>query len=179
MSATDPLATVWEALDRCDCNPHGRAWDFRARCPVHDGENAEALHVRVGGDGRALVHCHPHECPIEEIVRSIGLGMADLFPPGHNGARRRRLKEARRSDFAGSAREIANVLLALESVGASWAVDLRTDCAHCGEPGALLQASPRGISFWCRAGEDDGYEVCTSDRFKQALAARVEERGAA
>src|SRR4051812_40949400 len=48
MIGPDPLDTVWAALDAAGYDPHGQEHDFRARCPGHDGENRDALHVSEG-----------------------------------------------------------------------------------------------------------------------------------
>jgi hypothetical protein len=82
----DPLAAVRAALERAGCDPHGPAHDFRARCPGHDGENLDGLHVSTGVDGRALAYCFVG-CDAERIVGALGLAWADLFPPGHHHAR--------------------------------------------------------------------------------------------
>ena len=76
MSATGPLATVWGALDRHGCEPHGEAWDFRARCPAHNGGNRDALHVSVGAGGRAVLRCFAHQCAAERIVAALELSMS-------------------------------------------------------------------------------------------------------
>jgi hypothetical protein len=179
VSASDPLLTMWDALAAHDCEPHGRPHDFRARCPLHDGDNPEALHVSVGGDGSALIHCFAHHCPAEEIAAAIGVDVRDLFPPGHHRARRRQLSDARRADFVGRARTVGNVLLALERLGADWYLELRCDCPHCGSAAALLQVSNRGVQQLSCPGDEDadrlGYTACTLDQFEQALAGRVED----
>lgn len=180
MSATDPLDAVWSALESHDCQPHGRSWDFRAKCPYHNGDNPESLHVEVGADGRALIHCFAHDCRAEDVAKALGLSIRDLFPPGHKHGRRRQLHEARRIDFTGRAKTVANVLCALDQLGAEWYVELRTDCPHCGSPAALLYASSWGLENVSCPGDGDsealGFTACTLDQFRQALAARVEDR---
>lgn len=182
MSATDPLSTVWEALERADCSPHGQAWNYRARCPHHNGDNREALHVQVGGDGRALIHCFAHDCRAEDVARALGLSIRDLFSPGHKHARRRRLQEARRIDFHGRAKTAANILCALDQLGVEWFIELRTDCPLCGSPAAVLFVSSWGIEYLSCPGDAEaealGYAAgaCTLDQARQALAARVEDR---
>lgn len=179
---SDPLAIVWAALDRADCDPHGQLHDFRARCPRHEGDNRDALHVSVGADGRAVLWCFAHQCFVEDIVAELGLAMSDLFPPGHHRARRRRLPVARREDFAGDARTVANVLMALERLGADWYLELRADCAHCGSPAALLQVTPRFVVFSCPGDADAealGFTACTLTQFEEALAGRLEDLEAA
>jgi hypothetical protein len=178
MSAMDPLRTVWDMLERAGCDPHGRPYDFRARCPNHDGEHIEALHVSIGGDGRVLLHCHAHGCSVESICAALGLSLSHLFPAGHHRARRRKLPDAARLDFEGDARIFVNVLAAIEQLGGGRYLELRCDCSHCGAPGAVLQASRGGISFSCPGDADAealGYTACTLDQFRQALAGRVED----
>jgi len=88
--ATDPLQRVWDALDAGGYNPHGKPYDFRARCPVHDGKTDGSLHVSIGADGRALLWCYSG-CGAERIAATLGLAWSDLFPEGHHHARRPRV----------------------------------------------------------------------------------------
>ena len=179
MSATDPVRTVWDALATHGCAPHGEPYDFRARCPGHDGVTRDALHVSIGADGRAVLWCFAHQCSIERIVDALELDVRDLFPAGHRRAHRRHLHEARRSDFSGNARTVANVLLALEQLGADWAVEVRTDCAHCGSPRALLHVSSHSAFLSCPSDEyarEVGHVACSLHQFQQALAGRIEDR---
>jgi len=183
-----PLDAVWAALARADCGPHGPAHDFRARCPVHGGDNPEALHVSTGADGRALVHCHAHGCSVDAIVSALDLTIPDLFPAGHRHARRRRLHEARRNDFTGPAAYAANTLIALDELGHSWSLSIQTDCPHCGAPRCLLVARSRtadsdGSLFVSCPGDEYaavlGYGACTVQQFLEALAGMIEVRRAA
>lgn len=174
----DPLQAVWDALERGGYAPRGPRHDFRARCPAHDGDNASSLHVSVGADGRALLRCFARECAAEDIAAVLDLAITDLFPPGHRRARRRRLPEASRSSFTGNARTVANVLAAVDRLGADWYLELRADCMHCGSPAALVVASPRSVFLSCPSdvgAEELGYTPCTLDQFTQALAARLED----
>lgn len=66
--------TYQEFVDLLDVERHG-ANDVQARCPAHEDSTA-SLHVTDGGE-RILVHCHAN-CPIEEVVRAMGLEMSDL-----------------------------------------------------------------------------------------------------
>jgi hypothetical protein len=77
---------LWEALEARDLGPRGREHDFRARCPHHDGDNDQALHVWEVADAAAMVHCF-RGCGTRDVVRALGLNMRDLFPPGHDRAR--------------------------------------------------------------------------------------------
>src|SRR5829696_3558874 len=84
----DPMQVVHDALEAAGCEPRGPLHDFRARCPGHDGENRDALHVSEGADRRAVLWCF-RGCEPEAIVRALGLAWRDLFPPGHRRNRRR------------------------------------------------------------------------------------------
>jgi hypothetical protein len=161
---------VWDALDERGYGPHGQSQDFRARCPGHDGENPSALHVTITPDGTVLLNCFAHGCSPEEIVDRLGLRVRDLFPldPGDS---RRRLRTARCEDFSGNARTAANVLLALERVGARWRVSIQMDeCANCEWPRALLVIDSAGEPFvHCPSG-------CEPRMITQALADRMTGR---
>ena len=171
--AGDPLRVVWDALQRHGYGPHGAAYDFRARCPGHDGGNPSALHVCEGIDGRVVMHCFAHICEVERIVAPLGLTVADLFPPGHRHARRRHMHEARRSEFDGVARDAANTLLAVSRLGPAFRNETVTDCPCCGSPNASLTVSTDfgHVLVQCASG-------CTLRMFTDALAARVDEGAA-
>jgi hypothetical protein len=167
-----PLTVVWTALEAAGCDPHGPAHDFRARCPLHDGENPSSLHVSPGADGRAVVWCHAHQCFIEDIVAALGLSMGDLFPAGHRHARRRQLAQANRADFHGNARTAVDALLALEKLGEPWRMEITTNCPYCGYQNAQLvvQSNPGYRPFLhCEA-------ACTVRMYAEALAGLLEDR---
>lgn len=63
-----------------DVKQSGSQW--MARCPAHDDSNP-SLAVSEGKDGRVLLYCHVG-CDTKDVVRRLGLSMADLMPP--NGA---------------------------------------------------------------------------------------------
>ncbi len=109
MSA-EPLRLLREALEEHGCQPRGKEYEFRARCPGHDGDNRTSLSVGIGADGRAVLWCHAHQCDVQTITAALGLSVADLFPDGHHRGRRYPLQPLRRSDFDGTARTVANVL---------------------------------------------------------------------
>jgi hypothetical protein len=161
---TDPLQIVWDALQAGGYGPHGQPHDFRARCPGHDGDNPTALHVSEGSGGQALLYCFVG-CSTEEIVERLPvLRMRDLFPvdPGDSG---RRLRIARREDFAGNARTLANVLLALQRLELRWSGALWLDaCPNCERGWAQLSISSTGEPrVYCDRG-------CDLRMFEQALA---------
>jgi hypothetical protein len=142
--SADPLRLLWDALEAHGCRPHGKEYEFRARCPGHDGDNRTALSVGVGADGRAVLWCHAHQCDAQTITAALGLSVADLFPDGHHRGRRYPLRPVRRSDFDGAARTVANVLYALEELDGGWQLMLASACPYCGSPGAWLRASSEG-----------------------------------
>jgi hypothetical protein len=65
---------VLERLQKVSRTANG----WRARCPAHE-DRQPSLSIRCGDDGRLLLHCHAG-CPIEAILRALGLQAADLFP---------------------------------------------------------------------------------------------------
>ena len=91
---SDPLRLVWDALEAHGCQPHGKPYEFRARCPSHNGDNPTSLSVRIGADGRAAPWCDAHQCDEETITAALGLRVADLFPAGHHRGRRHVAKPA-------------------------------------------------------------------------------------
>lgn len=52
----------------------GRA---RAQCPGHNGDDLN-LAVAIGDQG-VLLRCHSYDCPPEDIAKSVGLTLNDLF----------------------------------------------------------------------------------------------------
>ena len=58
---------------------------YIAHCPAHH-DKSPSLSVREGKDGRVLLYCHAG-CSIDEIVRALGLTLADLFPASEGGRR--------------------------------------------------------------------------------------------
>jgi hypothetical protein len=86
MSATDPLQTVYDALEAHGAGPRGPAHKFTARCPAHD-DHSPSLAVREGADHRALIYCHVG-CDTRAVIDALDLQWAELFPPGHRHARR-------------------------------------------------------------------------------------------
>jgi len=55
----------------------GRGW--MARCPAHEDRSA-SLSLGEGRDGRVLLRCFAG-CDVSAVVASLGLEVADLFPP--------------------------------------------------------------------------------------------------
>ena len=166
---TGPLTIVWAALERAGCDPRGPAHDFYARCPVHNGQG-RSLHAFVGADGRAVLWCFAHQCDREPNCAAIGISVAELYPAGHRCARRRSLPHARRSDFRGNARTLANALRAFEVLELSWRAELIVDCPYCGRPNARLVVSPDHQPFVHCEG------ACSAQMFTEGLAGHLQDR---
>jgi hypothetical protein len=167
--SSDPFALVRDALETHGCRPRGSEYKFRARCPVHDGDNPSSLSVGVGSDGRAVLWCHAHQCDVQDITAALGLSVADLFPDGHHRGRRYPLRPVRRADFTGTALTVANVLHALDEIGQNWTLMLGTACPVCGDPGAWLRASRGRIWIDCAG-------PCDAREFTTALLGRLHEK---
>jgi hypothetical protein len=56
---------------------------YLARCPAHD-DNSPSLSVTEASDGRVLVNCFAG-CSALGVVESVGLTLADLYPPENEG----------------------------------------------------------------------------------------------
>jgi hypothetical protein len=52
---------------------------YIAPCPAHD-DRSPSLSITEAADGRVLIHCFAG-CPALDVVESIGIGLADLYPP--------------------------------------------------------------------------------------------------
>jgi hypothetical protein len=168
----DPLALLWNTLEAGGYRPRGKPHAFRARCPVHDGDNPASLSVGIGADGRALLWCHARACEPAAIVAALGLTVADLFPDGHLRGRRYPLRPVRRADFTGAALTAANVLFALERIEEPWTLMIGCRCPYCGSEGGWLRGSRAGLEVDCAGG-------CDTRTFTTALLARLEEKGKA
>ncbi len=169
MSSTEPLRTVWDALERAGCGPRGPDHKLVARCPGHDDRNP-SLSVGIGADGRALIHCFAG-CETEAVLAALELRWADLFPAGHHNGRWWQLEQARRSDFDANARTAANVLLALDRLGERWQTTITTSCPYCESPHAqlVISSDPDHMPYLhCRG-------ACTASMFTGALAGRVQD----
>jgi hypothetical protein len=168
----DPLRLVWDALEAHGCQPRGKEYQFRARCPGHNGDNRTSLSVGIGADGRAVLWCHAHQCEVETITAALGLQVADLFPDGHHRGHRYPLRRLRRVDFQGAARKVVNVIFALEQLGERWQLMLTCDeCPYCGGPGAWLRAKNDHVDVDCPAG-------CDPQAFTNGLLGRLHEKEA-
>lgn len=56
---------------------------WTARCPAHE-DSSPSLAIKELPDGRLLIHCHAG-CGGSEIMESVGLTLADLYPEGMRG----------------------------------------------------------------------------------------------
>lgn len=70
-----PVDLVLSRLGGVKQTPGG----WMALCPAHE-DGTPSLSVKVGDDGRVLLHCHA-KCTTEAVVAAMGLKMGDLFPP--------------------------------------------------------------------------------------------------
>jgi hypothetical protein len=70
-----PVENLISRLDKVK----GRNGSWTARCPAH-ADKGPSLAVREGEDGRVLLHCFAG-CETANVLGSIGMDMADLFPP--------------------------------------------------------------------------------------------------
>ena len=78
-----PAARILGRLDAVRETGPGR---WSARCPAHDDRHP-SLTIRETPDGTLLVRCWAG-CDVGAVVESVGLQLADLFPPrrdGHGG----------------------------------------------------------------------------------------------
>ena len=71
---SDPVSLLLPRL--VDVKQHGNRWT--ATCP-NGHEHKGGLSVAVGGDGRLMLHCFKG-CDAEQVLRAVGLRLADLFP---------------------------------------------------------------------------------------------------
>ena len=60
---------------------HGRQW--RAKCPVHSGDNPQSLGIAQGldhhGNPCTLLYCYAHQCAITDICAALGIAVKNLF----------------------------------------------------------------------------------------------------
>lgn len=76
------LAHVQQLLERLEAVQKS-AGGWTACCPGHE-DHHPSLHIKIGDDGRLLLHCFGG-CQPEAIVAGLGLTMRDLFATGdHN-----------------------------------------------------------------------------------------------
>lgn len=76
--------TAEELAGRFDGAKRGREW--LARCPCHE-DSSPSLGISEGRDGKVVVRCRAG-CDTAAVLATVGLQLADLFPPNGNGAGR-------------------------------------------------------------------------------------------
>jgi hypothetical protein len=83
---TSPLDLIVGKLRAAGCDPKNLGGDvWESRCPVHNGTRRN-LSVTLGSNGAVLLHCLHNDdngnasCPTPEVLRVLGLTMADLYP---------------------------------------------------------------------------------------------------
>lgn len=77
---SSPIDTLLSRLD--DVRPTGDS-RWLARCPAHE-DRSPSLSVRLTGDGTVLLYDFAG-CSAAEVLRAVGLDLADLFPPRETG----------------------------------------------------------------------------------------------
>ena len=83
-----------------DPRPSGPdSWE--SRCPAHDGDRRN-LSIKRGDDGRALIHCHAHDCEARDIVAALGIDRGGPVPdprrPPHEAPRQRQGRAEAQAD---------------------------------------------------------------------------------
>lgn len=76
---TSPIDLVLARLDGHKLRQHGQD-RWRACCPAHGGSNPSALSIGIGREDQVLLQCW-QGCTVDEVARSLGLDLSDLFPP--------------------------------------------------------------------------------------------------
>jgi len=66
------------SLERLNCRPKIGSGKLTSRCPGHYDKNP-SFSATVSEDGKLLLKCFAG-CATEDIVRSLGWTMKDLFP---------------------------------------------------------------------------------------------------
>jgi hypothetical protein len=94
---TSTLPHVWSRPEdiaaQLHATKHGASW--RARCPVHDGENPSSLAIALGQDRHGhpctLLKCYAHDCDIRDLCAALGIELRSLFAlhPDYSHATRR------------------------------------------------------------------------------------------
>lgn len=74
------LHRVRDALAQRGDPMKGTHADFKARCPIHD-DNEASLHVTYvpGDDGRVLLRCFGCQADVRDLAAGLGLELTDLF----------------------------------------------------------------------------------------------------
>lgn len=83
------MSDIQPLLSRLDGVKSAGPGRWRSYCPVHQlpphrAGRGRSLAVAIGDDGRALINCHAG-CGPHDVVSSLGLDLADLFPARGTG----------------------------------------------------------------------------------------------
>ena len=94
-SASDrPIDVVLDSLEHATgYRPKKTSSGWQCRCPSHD-DDKPSLSISEGRDGKVLLHDHAG-CRNADIVRDIGLTLADLFPSKGRSQKRRKNRRSR------------------------------------------------------------------------------------
>ena len=66
--------------------------EYMCKCPAHEDRTA-SLSVRESDGGKILMHCMAG-CSTGDVVRAMGIKMADLFPAGSSKKGERKARQA-------------------------------------------------------------------------------------
>ena len=133
---------------------------WMARCPAHADRNPSLSIRETGtGDGRVLLHCFGG-CSVADILGTIGLSFANLFPPREHADHHHRtrgdggvwMRDNRVADARWSAgRDATYVWLAAEAMGRG---DALTDVDRAALVGAAKRLRVAADRMWAsRAGK--------------------------
>ena len=115
-----PISKVVQSLYHVTgCEPKPSRKGYMSICPAHDDHNP-SLSITVGDEGQVLMHCHAG-CATRDILASISLSMADLYPddPGWNPSSHP--NGSNRSDYATVEQAIQGIVpLIQEQHGSDW-----------------------------------------------------------
>lgn len=159
-SQPDTQRHIWYTPAECaamlDATKHGGAW--RAACPAHGGENASSLSIREGkdkdGNPMTLMHCHGHQCSIEDICHALGIAVRNLFAihPDYAKATRNaprtnspRINQLKTRQEPLTEDEMAQIMLE------QWIVS---------DPGWLERCAPARAKMWELATHDPEARAC-------------------
>lgn len=81
---TAPIDRVLAALTAAGSNPRRSGDGCSSLCPAHD-DRSPSLSITEGDDGRVLLKCHTG-CEPDDVVKALGLTLADLFPDAEASA---------------------------------------------------------------------------------------------
>ena len=54
---------------------------FQAKCPCRDDDDTPSFSVSEGEGGKVVVYCHAGRCDTNKACESMGISIADLYPP--------------------------------------------------------------------------------------------------